>query len=48
MGNDDKVAEAKRDGMYYIAESLKSVKTEWAYQIKKGLEDELPREMRRL
>jgi hypothetical protein len=36
--NDNKVAEAKRNGEYYLAESLKSVKTEWAYQIKKGLE----------
>ena len=43
MGNDNKVAEAKRDGQYYLAESLKSVKTEWAYQIKKGFEDELPK-----
>ena len=38
--NDNKVAEAKGDGKYYLAASLKSVKTEWAYQIKKGLEDE--------
>jgi hypothetical protein len=36
--NDNKVAETKGDGMHYLAESLKSVKTEWAYQIKKGLE----------
>jgi hypothetical protein len=43
MRNDDKVAEARGDGKYYVAESLKSVKTEWAYQIKKGLEDELPK-----
>ena len=41
--NDNKVAEAKGDGKYYLAESLKSVKTEWAYQIKKGLEDESPK-----
>jgi hypothetical protein len=40
MGNDKEVAATKRDGMYYLAESLKSVKTEWAYQIKKGLEEE--------
>ena len=43
MKNDNKVAEAKGDGKYYLAESLKSVKTEWAYQIKKGLEDESPK-----
>ena len=43
MKNGNKVAEAKGDGKYYLAESLKSVKTEWAYQIKKGLEDESPK-----
>ena len=43
MRNDDKVAEAKGNGQHYLAESLKSVKTEWAYQIKKGLEDESPK-----
>jgi hypothetical protein len=41
MGNDQKIAEAKRDGRSYLAESLKSVKTEWAYQIQ--FEDELPK-----
>jgi hypothetical protein len=39
--NENKVTEAKQSGEYYLAESLKSVKTEWAYQIKKGLEDAL-------
>ena len=43
MRNDHAVAEAKNDGQHYLAESLKSVKTEWAYQIKKGLEAELPK-----
>jgi len=43
MKNDNKAAEAKGDGQIYVAESLKSVKTEWAYQIKKGFEDELPK-----
>jgi nitrous oxide reductase len=43
MKNDNKVAEARGDGKYYVAESLKSVKTEWTYQIKKGLEEELPK-----
>jgi hypothetical protein len=41
--NDNKVAEAKGNGEYYLSISLKSVKTEWAYQIKKGFEDELPK-----
>ena len=43
MRNDNAVAEAKNDGQHYLTESLKSVKTEWAYQIKKGLEAELPK-----
>jgi len=43
MKNDNKVAEARGNGQQYLAESLKSVKTEWAYQVKKGLEDELPK-----
>jgi len=43
MKNDNAIAEAKNDGQHYLAESLKSVKTEWAYQIKKGLEAELPK-----
>lgn len=43
MKNDNKVAEAKNDGQHYLAESLKSVKTEWAYQIQKGFEDALPK-----
>ena len=42
MRNDDKVAEVKGDGEYYLAESLKTVRTEWAYQIKKRFEDALP------
>jgi hypothetical protein len=41
MKNDKKIAEAKEDGQHYLAESLKSVKTEWASQIKKGFEAEL-------
>jgi len=39
MGNDNKVAEMKSDGLHYLAESLKTAKTEWAYEIKKGLEE---------
>ena len=40
MKNDKKVAEAKEEGQHYLTESLKSVKTEWASQIKKGFESE--------
>ena len=43
MGRDDKVVDAKGHGQYYLDESLKTAKTEWAYQIKKGLEDESPK-----
>jgi len=42
LKNDDKAVQAKAGGQQYLAESLKSVKTEWAFQIKKGLEDESP------
>jgi hypothetical protein len=41
--NDNKISETINDGQYYLEESLKSVKTDWAYQIKKGFEDELPK-----
>jgi hypothetical protein len=43
LKNDDEATEARHDGEDYLAESLKSVKTEWAYQVKKGLEDALPK-----
>ena len=43
MGRDDKVPEAKGHGEYYLSESLKAVKTEWAFQIQKGFEEELPK-----
>jgi hypothetical protein len=39
LKNDDKAAQAKAEGQQYLAVSLKSVKTEWAYQIKKGFEN---------
>jgi hypothetical protein len=39
-GKEDAVAKTKDDGLHYLAESLKGVKTEWAYQIKTGLEAE--------
>jgi hypothetical protein len=43
LKNDDKAAQAKGEGQQYLAESLKSVKTEWAFQIKKGFEDAFPK-----
>ena len=39
LKNDDKAAQVRREGQLYLAESLKSVKTEWAGQIKKGFEN---------
>jgi len=38
---DEKAVQAKTEGQLYLTESLKSVKTEWAFQIKKGFEDAL-------
>ena len=43
MKNEDKVAEERNDGLYYVRESLKTVNSEWTYQIKKGLEESLPK-----
>jgi len=43
LKNEGKAAEAKAEGQHYLAESLKSVKTEWAQQIQKGLEAALPK-----
>jgi len=43
LKNDDKAAQAEAGGQQYLADSLKSVKTEWAFQVKKGLEDESPK-----
>jgi hypothetical protein len=43
LGDEDKAAAAKSDGEYYLTESLKTVKTEWADQIKKGFEDASPK-----
>ncbi len=39
LKNDDKTAQVRKEGQLYLAESLKSVRTEWASQIKKGFED---------
>ena len=43
LKNDDKAAQAEAGGQQYLADSLKSVKTEWAFQIKNGLEDGSPK-----
>ena len=42
-GKGDEAVEAKRYGEDYLSQSLKSVKTEWAFQIQKGFEEELPK-----
>jgi len=41
LGRDDKAKEAQGHGEYYLSQSLKHVKTEWAFQIKKEFEGEL-------
>lgn len=41
--NGDKIAEEQKSGLNYLAASQKSVKTEWADEVKKGLEEALPR-----
>lgn len=43
LGDENKAGEARSDGLYYLAQSLKAVKTEWAYQVQKGYEDESPK-----
>lgn len=43
LGNDRGIADVKSDGENCLAESLRSVQTEWAYQIKKRFEDEFPK-----
>jgi hypothetical protein len=40
LRNDKGIPELKVDGEEYLSKSLKTVKTEWANQIKKGFEDE--------
>ncbi len=39
LKNENRAGEMRKEGQLYLAESLKSVKTEWASQIKKGFED---------
>ncbi len=41
IGREDKINEIKGYGKYYLSQSLKSVKTEWAFQVKKGFEEGL-------
>ena len=41
MGKNNETIEAERYGKEYLSKSLKSVRTEWAFQIKKGFEEEL-------
>ncbi len=41
MGKNQQAVEAKRYGEEYLSTSLKSVKTEWAFQIQKGFEEAL-------
>jgi len=41
MGRDDEVVKLGRYGKNYLSRSLKNVKTEWAFQIQKGFEEEL-------
>ncbi len=43
LRDEGKASGATSDGTYYLRESLKTVKTEWAEQIKKGFEDALPK-----
>jgi len=43
MGKDNPIIEAERYGKEYLSRSLKSVKTEWAFLIQKGLEEEMPK-----
>jgi len=43
MKMDHEVIEAERYGKEYLSRSLRSVKTEWAFQIKKGVEEALPK-----
>jgi hypothetical protein len=44
MGKDDQVLEMERYGMEYLSRSLKTAKTEWAFQIQKGFEEALPKQ----
>jgi hypothetical protein len=43
MGKNKDITEAERNGKEYLSRSLASVKTEWAFQVKKGFEEEMPK-----
>jgi len=43
MGKDNDIIEVERNGKEYLSRSLGSVKTEWAFQVKKGFEEEMPK-----
>jgi hypothetical protein len=43
IGKENDIIEADRNGKQYLSRSLASVKTEWAFQVKKGFEEELPK-----
>jgi len=43
LKSDNNLASARSEGQFSLAASLRSVKTEWAYQIQKGFEDEISR-----
>lgn len=43
LKRDDKATEAERLGEYYLSQSLRHVKTEWAFQIKKGFGQAFPK-----
>lgn len=41
-GREKDINEAEGNGKQYLSRSLASVKTEWAFQVRKGFEEELP------
>ncbi len=43
IGKDEEAGKAMQYGKDYLSFSLKNVKTEWAYQLKKGFEERLPK-----
>jgi len=43
MGKNDEMVKAVENGEYYLSQSLKNVKTEWASQIKREFEEALPK-----
>jgi hypothetical protein len=43
MGKNEKAREEKGHGEYYLSQSLKGVKTEWAFQIQEEFEKVLPK-----